>query len=217
MLNISFNDAAFKKALAQAEKQMRFAASVALTKTAQDAQEEVKRQLPKRFKIRTGWLAKGIRIRAARKEKLSASILVKDAFMELQESGGERKSTSGKSMGIPIGARPDEMSVTRPSKYPGELLKKTRYFISPITKKSVTARSRERSNIKRRMHNKEIDATHVGKMALWHRRGKKRLPIDLIYIFEKKVHIPPRFGFHDTAKKVVLDRFPRRFASELRS
>ncbi|MBF0171465.1 MAG: hypothetical protein HQK87_10345, partial [Nitrospinae bacterium] len=89
MVSITVNENVIGRAFAELEKQLRFAAAQALTRTAQDAQEEVKRQLPERFTIRTGWLARGIRIRPASRNNLKASVLVKDAFMALQETGGD--------------------------------------------------------------------------------------------------------------------------------
>ena len=53
MFTIQINQASLDRALASMEKQVRFAAAQALTKTAQDAQEAVRRQLPDRFTIRS--------------------------------------------------------------------------------------------------------------------------------------------------------------------
>ena len=92
MITLQVNDAAFNRAFADLEKQLRFAAAQALTKTAQDAQEAVKQQLPKRFTIRTNWLARGVRIRPASRTTLQATVLVLDRFMAQQETGGEKAS-----------------------------------------------------------------------------------------------------------------------------
>jgi hypothetical protein len=55
MLTIEPPSIPLDRILADVEKQLRFAASLALTNTAKDAQGEVRRQLPQRFTIRTGW------------------------------------------------------------------------------------------------------------------------------------------------------------------
>ena len=192
MFRVTVNEAAIGRAFADLEKQLRFASAQALTRTAQDAQEEVKRQLPERFTIRTGWLAKGVRIRPASRNNLKASVLVKDAFMALQETGGDKTSPFGDALGVPVGARPTPTSVTRPSKFPGALLAKKGFFIAPIVHGSRT-------------------------MGVWKRTGKGRGErMTLMYVFERKVRLKPRFGFHETVRKVAVERFPHRFTEALR-
>ncbi|MBF0142870.1 MAG: hypothetical protein HQL59_05360 [Magnetococcales bacterium] len=189
---VSVNENVIGRAFADLEKQLRFAAAQALTRTAQDAQEEVKRQLPERFTIRTGWLAKGVRIRPANRNNLKASVLVKDAFMALQETGGDKISSFGDALGVPVGARPTPTAVTRPSKFPGALLTKKGFFIAPIAHGSKT-------------------------MGVWKRTGKGRGErLTLMYVFEQKVRLKPRFGFRETVRKVAVERFPHRFAEALR-
>lgn len=213
--SIRFNNAAFDQALRGVEKQIRFASAVALTHTAKDAQAEVRKQFPQRFTQRTGWVPKGIQISAANKSNLKSSVRVMDHFMALQESGGIKKPQLGKVLGVPVGARPTPKSITRPSRFPGALLKKKGYFIAPITKRSLTARSGGTKNTARRLYNKSITTQDLGRMALWRRRGKKRLPIDLIYIFKESVTIKPRFRFKETVRDVALERFPKRFLDAL--
>ncbi|MBF0371620.1 MAG: hypothetical protein HQL52_19460, partial [Magnetococcales bacterium] len=130
MIQVEARDQGARQTLSGLEKQARFATAVALTCTAKDAQEEVRRQLPERFTIRTGWLAKGVRVRSARKNNLEAAVTVLDDFMALQETGGMRKSHSGEALAVPVGARPTPRSITRPSKFPGRLLQKPRHFIA---------------------------------------------------------------------------------------
>ncbi|MBF0625830.1 MAG: hypothetical protein HQL82_13605 [Magnetococcales bacterium] len=192
MFTVTVNENVIGHAFSDLEKQLRFAAAQALTRTVQDAQEEVKRQLPERFTIRTGWLAKGIRIRPASRNNLKASVLVKDAFMALQETGGDKTSPFGDALGVPVGARPTPAVVTRPSKFPGALLAKKGFFIAPIVHGSRT-------------------------MGVWKRTGKGRGErLTLMYVFERKVRLEPKFGFHETVRKVALESFPHRFAEALR-
>ncbi|MBF0322365.1 MAG: hypothetical protein HQL62_05385 [Magnetococcales bacterium] len=184
MVSITVNENVIGRAFAELEKQLRFATAQALTRTTQDAQEEVKRQLPERFTIRTGWLARGIRIRPASRNNLKASVLVKDAFMALQETGGDKTSPFGDALGVPVGARPTPQNITRPSKFPGALLAKKGFFIAPIAHGSRT-------------------------MGVWKRTGKGRGErLTLMYVFDQKVRLKPRFGFHETVRKVAVERFP---------
>ena len=174
----------------QLKKQIRFATAVALTRTAQDAQEEVRRQLPERFTIRTGWLAKGIRIQPARKNTLESSVRVLDDFMTLQETGGLKRSRSGDSLAVPVGARPTPRSVTRPGKFPGALLKKPRHFIAAFH---------------------DDPQTH----AVWRRGGRKGRKVKLMYVFADQVRLEPRFDFMETVKLVVEARFEGNFSDAM--
>lgn len=192
MFTIALNDSAINRVLAEAEKQFRFAASLALTNTAKEAQGEVRRQLPQRFTIRTGWLAKGIQVRSANRRDLQASVRVLDPFMTMQETGGSKVSPFGDSLGVPVGARPNPTSVTRPGSFPGAMLKRKGYFIAPIS---------HGSNIK----------------GVWRRTGKgRREQMKLMYIFSHQVELKPRFGFHETVRQVAVEQFPRRFMEALR-
>ena len=186
LISIEANDQGVRQALGGLEKQARFAAAVALTRTAKDAQEEVRRQLPERFTIRTGWLAKGIRVKSARKNDLEASVRVLDDFMALQETGGIRRSHSGESLAIPFGARPNPRSVTRPGKFPGALMQKPRHFIAAFH---------------------DDPQTH----AVWRRGGRKGKKLKLMYVFADQVRLEPRFDFIETVKAVVEARFTENF------
>ena len=170
----------------QIPKQIRFTTAVALTRTAKDAQEKVRRQLPERFTVRTRWVAKGIRVRSARKNNLEATVIVLDEFMALQETGGMRTSRSGKALAVPVGARPTPRSVTRPSKFPGRLMEKPRHFIAPFH---------------------DDPQTH----AVWRRGGRKGRKLKLMYAFADQVRLKPRFGFLDAVKEVAEARFQENF------
>ncbi len=181
----------FNQTVRQLPKQISYAAALALTRTAQDAQEEVRRQLPERFTVRTGWVAKGVRIKPARKNNLEAAVTVLDDFMALQETGGIKRSHSGEALAVPVGARPSPRSVTRPSRFPGALLKKPRHFIAPFH---------------------DDPQTH----AVWRRGGRKGRKVKLMYVFADQVRLEPRFDFMETVKGVVEARFGDNFDDALR-
>jgi hypothetical protein len=64
----------FNRVMGQLPKQVRYASALALTRTAQDAQEQVRRQLPNRFIMRSQWVPKGIRIQRATKANLESTV-----------------------------------------------------------------------------------------------------------------------------------------------
>jgi len=51
-----------------------------------------------------------------------------------------------------------------------------------------------------------------GKRGIWQRRGKKRLPIDLLYSFEKSVRITKNYLFFEDGSKVVRQNLQRNFS-----
>jgi len=88
--------------------QMNFTMARTLTDMAQAGQQEVRASLPGKFTLRNNWVSNGIRVRAARKNALSASVYTLDDFMALQESGGMKQprghgiALRGQDLGVPI-------------------------------------------------------------------------------------------------------------------
>ncbi len=214
IITCTFTSANVVRVAQRIEKTVRFATAMALTNVARDARDEVIRELPDRFTIRTQWVKKGVRFKPADKKdaNIVSRVVDMDAFMAIQETGGDKIKYSGVDFAIPIGARPTPESTTTPRNWPRQLLQRLGkgYFIAPITGRSVYARSRADENVVRRLWNKQVENADVGTMALWHRRGKKRYPIDLIYIFKDTVHVKPRFEFFNTVKKVKSMKMAQR-------
>ena len=89
MISLQVNDAALRQAFGLLEKQVRFAAALALTRTAQDAQAEVRRQLHGALHHSHRLGVQGHPYSPGRhKNALSASVLVMDRFMALQGRQG---------------------------------------------------------------------------------------------------------------------------------
>lgn len=51
-----------------------------------------------------------------------------------------------------------------------------------------------------------------GKRGIWQRRGKKRLPIDLLYTLDKSVRITKNYMFFEDGGKVVRKKLQRNFS-----
>lgn len=189
-IRVRFSEQALVKKITDIEKQVNFATAKALTDTAKQGQLEVIDKLPSKFTIRTQWVKRGIRIRAANKSNLTSKIVVFNEFMELQERGGNKRPIRAKTVSVPVGARPTKKSVTRPSKFPSRMLAKRGYYMAPVVGRSKI-------------------------QGVWYKRGKRSRP-KLMYTFRKSVTIKPRFDFFKTVKPLSIKVFPNNFKRAFR-
>jgi len=187
---------------AKVKKQLPFAMALSLTRTAQDAQTRTRGDLAARFTIRRPFVAKGIRIKSARKSArlgdIKAQVGTVDAFMALQDAGGTKTGRGGGRVAVPVGARPRQTSVTPRSKWPGALLKKPGYFLAPLAGEDGALGVWKRAGGKRRR----------GKA----RGGQRR---KLQYVLTDSVDVPARWQFEDTVSAVVASRHAGNFNAAL--
>lgn len=170
-----------KAALSETAKQIPFALALALTRTAQAAQADLRAHLGDDFTIRTGWLAKGIGITPATKGKLRAEVGSKDAFMETQAEGGTKRAHGGKLLAIPSKARPSPSALTRPSTWPGRLRRAKKGAYIPDSRGPLMfARDRK-----------------TGRLG------------SLLWVLRKSVRVPRRWHFADRVEAAVAESFPR--------
>ena len=102
------------------------AAAKALTRTAFDARDAVREQLPERFNLRRPWVKWGIGVTPAKPRTLMAEVWSRDRFMALQETGGTK---TGK-LAIPVGpmAQTAKTRVIPKSQWPGKVMAKQNVF-----------------------------------------------------------------------------------------
>lgn len=164
-------------------KQLPFAEALALTQTAADAQKAVRKTLPKRFTIRSPWLARGIRTVKATKKRLFSKVFSRDSFMFDQEHGGTR-TPRGQTFAIPRGIRRNKRSPVTRAQRPGVILNKPNVFIGK---------------------------TRTNKPAVFRRVGKMGRLTLLFFLHVGPVKIKPRFGMADTVRKTAKKNWKKNF------
>ena len=110
-----------------ARKRVPSAVAKALTRTAYDARDAVRAEMPRRFTIRRPWVVQGVGVTPANPRTLSAEVWSRDRFMALQETGGEK---TGK-LAIPVGrmAQIAKTQVIPKSQWPKALRGKPGVFV----------------------------------------------------------------------------------------
>jgi hypothetical protein len=190
------------KQLETLKQQVPFAIASALTATAQDVQAEVRREMPSRFIVRSAWIAKGVRIKAATKTNLTAIVHDVDPFMNIQEAGGTKTSINhrvfdyGKWLAVPLDARRNKRDIVRKEDWPANLQ-------NPFI---LTAKD-----------GRHYLAIHALSKRV--RGGKGMMTIGkqvggstgtrLMYTLVERAEVKKRFGFTETAKRVIAQRFAR--------
>lgn len=186
-LDLEFDDRSFRLIRA-APDQARFACARALTRTATDAQKEVRAEIPRRFRLRRRWIVQGIRTERATKNELVAKVVSRDWFMKFQEEGGTRRPQASKRMVVPV----DDRTRARRLK----------------NRKQNRADDRAGAmGYKGAFYVRFKD----GHEAIAKRRGKKRFPLVILYHLEPKVETPARFEMTDTVRETAYRRFNENF------
>jgi len=172
-------------------RQVPFATSVALNRVGKAAKEEQIEGIFDRFTVRrAAFIRRSVRQKASSKRDLKTTLTVRDGFLAQHEDGGTRvPGDVGPAIVQPIASTQRRIGVIRGRNTPRGVLKSSR--------KAFVATMKS------------------GKVGVFRRRGKKRLPIDLIFSFEKRVKLSKRLRFEDTTNSVVAKLWEREFGREL--
>lgn len=166
-----------------AGRHLPFAVSKALNRTAVEARDAVREQLPKRFKLRNNWTKGGIQARTSTKTDLVARVLAPE-YMLIQETGGTRQPTKSKLLAAPTEALQGNSPIAK-ARRPRALISSGKAFAMKIG----------------------------GSTALFERYGKKRDQIRLLYWFTEDQQYEERFEFVPTVNAKVSQRFSVNFAA----
>ena len=168
-------------------RQLPFATALALTRTAQTAQSEIREDLPKHFKQRgsgLSWISRGIGIEAAKKDHPEATVYSRDWFMLYQEEGGTKHPLTAAAMAVPMAAVAGMTQRPKPS----ALFEQPGVF---------TLR------------------TATGAEFIARRTGPGAYPLALLYLLRPAVQVRPEWGFTETVERVAAERFPGEMQSAL--
>ena len=167
-----------------AGKQLPYAASVALNRTAVGARDLVRDNLPKRFRLRNNWTKGGVQARTSTKSNLMARVLAPE-YMLIQETGGTRQPTKSKLLAAPAEAMQSNR-VTPKAKRPRALIASGKGFI--------------------------LDMGN-GDAGVFERYGRKRGQIRLLYWLTDDQQYEQRFEFQRDVSAYVQGKFSVNFAT----
>ncbi len=201
----------FDKAIARfagQQKQVRFATAVALTRTAQDLQAEIRNEMPRNFTLRRQWVVQGIRIRPARKEFLQAEVYSRDPFMAIQETGGTKRATGRRVfdyqgyLAVPLDARRSKTDIVRKEDWPENL-------IDPFI---LTARDGRKYLA---VH--QIGGGKRGPVNVRQARGRQKRTTGtrLMYVLVKSEQLSARLGMRRIAQRIIEPRWNANFGKAL--
>lgn len=183
-----------------ANRQLAFATALALTRTAQEFIADEARRLPSVFRIRNGWVAKGFRVKPARKDDLVAIAYHRDKFMALQELGGTKRPQGTKrTVAVPVDARKDPMQLTPRSKWPAAL---KRAFVVETKRGDVLLLQRTGRKVRRAR-----GSGRAAKGFTYRIPGIRDPRVRVMYLLARGVQIPRRWGFADHARTFMARRF----------
>lgn len=188
--------------------QFPFAVAKALTKTAQDARDEVRKEMPAHFTLRrTKFILSGITIEPARKDHLVALVLDRQAFMAKQEYGELRVPTlGGHFIAIPMsGVRPTPHSLV-PTELRPRNLPRAAYATSKKTGMPYASRKGPKGAA-------FILRADSGLNYLVRREGGS---LQFLYLLKPEADVKPRLRLAEITMEVVKQRFSKNLMIAIR-
>ena len=181
-----------RKLSATAARQVPFATSLALNKTAHSVRKNtVERVYPQSFDVKNKSFARAaFRVQNSNKRNLRARVFDRlgRPWLETQIRGGQKRPISSSRLAVPINVR--------------------RLASGRISKRNQ-ARNLPRSFVR--------DFGRGRGPAVWQRVGRgKRQRLRLAYELEPSVRIRPAFPFYREAERVTQAQFPRQFDAAMR-
>lgn len=181
-----------KRDLDAVRRQMPFAMSVALNDVAKLAQAEQVKGIFERFKIKPRARARirtTVQLTRSSKGRLEAKLTERDPWLVQHEQGETRKPGDIYSSIVqPVSPRAKRIGVLRGTNTPKAILAKPSGFVLRMK---------------------------TGKVGVFRRKGKGRLPIELVFALEREANLPRLLKFGATVGGVVEHEWERAFGAAL--
>lgn len=189
MLRIDINTAPAVDSLnVLLNRQLPFAISLALNQLGKQAKAAQVAGIFERFTVRRPQrIRTAVQMKPSTKRNPQVVLTVRDSFLVQHEDGGvRRRGDLYNSIVQPVREREKRVGVLHGRNRPSEL------------KGAFTARMRS------------------GKVGVFVRRGRKRLPIDLVFSLERQVNLPRLLKFGATVEGVAVREWEAAFGDSLR-
>ena len=196
-----------QKELERDAKQTKFAAAVALTRTAKKAKDVLQKEIGSSFDRPKPFTTKSIKFEKATKTKLQATVSIKPITAQYLAHHVEKRDRLSK--GFESALRTKGLLPSGMYAVPGPGIKLNQYGNAgrAVLRKIITEVSTRGG--------KYFVATIRGITAIWMRHGRGGRAIKPMLIFIPKPSYSPRFDFYGTAEKVFKNHFEKEFDKAL--
>lgn len=193
------------------KEQFPFAVALALTRTAQQAQKVVQKETQEKFNLHTMFIPRNIKVTPAKKKDIQKFGLAEAyvgttkliSFMTLQETGGVKK--------------PKGRALSLPSEGLGGNAKTATGAIKKGMKpKALLARFDSKKKEKKTKGGQVKPMAFVAKGMILIRVGPGRYPLKVLYKFEEKAKIKPRWEFERTVRTIAENYFAHNMEQAMR-
>jgi len=181
-----------------------FAGAVALTKTAQLGQAEVKKHLEKKFNLKNSWTARGIRITPATKKNLQSEIYTLDDYIAYHDKGAVRSDRKdflvpGKGFQKVTGIDPKKRVI--PKKFKRPAVFKKQFPIKVIGGKGSKGKAKP-----------FVLKLRSGKEMIAVRQTSKEKPLDILYYIHKgSIKLKGRRFFEQPTENIYNKKFQEEY------
>lgn len=215
----------------RAERQVPYAVSLAMNRTAEEAQEAQRVAMRREYTIRRPWVLQGIKIPRggfASKQNLSVTIGVdpaRDFLTKFERGGKKRPRRGGRSIAVPEGAKRNKQDIVPKSQRPRSF-EFTRGSSSLATRVTVMRGNRGTmmirypdgrgfifQRVRRRGKTKARRVNHLDGRAMDIASRTRRDPdLRLLFLLTPEVTVANSLGFTPRMRRVFTERFPVNFS-----
>jgi hypothetical protein len=208
--------------LGTARRQLSFAVSVALNKTAKDVQQAERSSLETNFIIRKPWVTQGITIpKFSDKSELAPTVVIAlddtRGFLAKFEDGGVKTALDPtRPIAVPsLAVRPTKQDLPLRSLYPTALGLVTRHGVTGLIapRGKVSRRGVLQLQGKRRTFVLSEDMYGVQVPGVYQRFGPGKHDFRLLWAYKRSIPIPALLHFAETGLKTVAEVWATNFAT----